>query len=95
MVKRFRFLPKPVKNREWIGEGREPLLELQGGPGGAAPPDGPRRKIPYIVSSAHIRSNFNTREFNSRELAQSFQLYSKRSSPFWTIFGHKIALFFL
>ena len=39
-------------------------------------------------------SNFNTREFNSRELVQFFQLYSKRLSSFLTIFGHKIVLFF-
>ena len=45
--------------------------------------------------SGPIRSNFNTREFDSRELVQLFQLYSKRSSPFLTIFGHKIAIFFL
>ena len=41
-----------------------------------------------------LRSNLNTREFNSRELVQSFQLYWKRSSPFLTIFWHNIALFF-
>ena len=38
------------------------------------------------------RSNFNTRESNSRELVQIVQLYSKRLPPFLTIFGHKIAL---
>ena len=56
MVKRFRFLPIPLKHREGFGEGREPLPELQGGSGGAQPPprDGPRRKIPYISSSAQM-----------------------------------------
>ena len=43
------FLLNLNKNREGFGDGREPLPELQGGfGGGAAPPDGPRRKIPYI-----------------------------------------------
>ena len=42
-----------------------------------------------------LRSNFNTREFNGRELFQLFQLYSKRLSSFLTIFGHKIAQLFL
>ena len=45
--------------------------------------------------SCHLRSNFNSRKLNSRELVQSFQLYSKRLSSFLTIFGHKITLFFL
>ena len=46
------------------------------------------------VLYSFIRSNFNTREFNSRELVQLFQLYSKRLSPCLTIFGHKIAQLF-
>ena len=47
------------------------------------------------INTRYIRSNFNTREFNGRELVQLFQLYSKRLSPCLTIFGHKITLFFL
>ena len=48
-----------------------------------------------IYACVYIRSNFNNREFNSRELVQIFQLYSKWLSSFLTIFGRKIALCFL
>ena len=48
----------------------------------------------FLNLGATVRSNFNAREFNSREVVQFFQCYSKRFPSFLTIFGHKIALFF-
>ena len=42
-----------------------------------------------------LRSNINTRCFNTRERVQLVQPHSKRFSPLLTIFGHKIAPFFL
>ena len=61
------------------------------------------RKIYEKLTYAHLffnlllylRSNFNTRDFNSRELVQFVQLYSKRFPSFLTAFGHKIAPLFL
>ena len=52
-------------------------------------------KPPFISRDNHLRSIFNSREFNSRELVQLFQLYSKWLPSFLTIFGHKIAQFVL
>ena len=51
--------------------------------------------IKPIQTYNNLRSNFNTIEFNRRELLQFVQLHSKLSSPLLTIFGHKIAIFVL